>query len=159
MNNEAEFEEEVYKWWSSLHRDPGARARMRHQADILGIMMNEEFYNLVIKVPYVRRENLACIAMALSHVDYDSKNSVPCMMGRKSGQSEHTVSEQRFRRIIESDSEEAVRQLIRVLPMIGSEGDVRDIARTFRFWNSDSKISQKRWIEEYYLSNNKTKEE
>lgn len=159
MNDEAEFEEEVHRWWRALHKDPGARAKMRRQADIMGIMMNEDYYNLVIRVPYVRRDDLACIAMALSHVDYDSKNSVARMMGRKSGQSEHAVSEQRFRRIIESDSEEAVRQLIRVLPMIGSEGDVRDVARTFRFWNSDSKISQKRWIEEYYLSNNKTKEE
>lgn len=159
MSNEAEFEEEVYKWWASLQRDPGARARMRRQADILGIMMNEGFYDLVARAPYVRRDDLACIAMALSHVDSDSNDSVPRRMGRKNGQSEHTVSELRFRRIIESDSEEAVRQLIRVLPMIGSEGNIRDIATTFRFWNSDSKIPQKMWIEEYYLSNNRTKEE
>lgn len=159
MNNEAKFEEEVYRWWLSLQRDPGERARMRRQADTLGIMMNEGFYDLVARVPYVMRDDLACIAMALCHVDADRKDSVPRMMGRKNSQSEHTVSELRFRRIIESDSEEAVRQLIRVLPMIGSEGNVRDIARTFRFWNSDSKISQKRWIEEYYLSNNKSKEE
>lgn len=159
MNNEAEFEEEVHKWWSSLQRNPGSRARLRRQTDILGIMMNEEFYNLVIRVPYIRRDDLACIVMALCHVDSDNKNTVPMMMGHKNGQSEHIVSEQRFRRIIESDSEEAVRQLIRVLPIIGSEGNVRDIARTFRFWNSDSKISQKKWIEEYYLSNNKYEEE
>ena len=159
MNNEAEFEEEVYKWWALLQKDPGARARMRRQAEILGIMMSEGFYDLVARVPYVRRDDLACIAMVLSHVDSDDRDSVPRRMGRKNGQSEHTVSELRFRRIIESDSEEAVRQLIRVLPIIGSEGNVRDIARTFRFWNSDSKIPQKRWIEEYYLSNSKSKEE
>ena len=159
MSEQSRFEDEVFAWWKSLSNDTGSRAQMRRQPDILGIMMNERFYDLVRKAPYVDKDTLACIAMAVCHIDSDCKETLAELMGRKTQTSDHRVSERRFHRLIESDSEEAARMIIRILPMVDSRANVRDMAVRIRYWDNDQRYSQKRWIENYYLSNTKKEEE
>lgn len=159
MTDNRTFEESVTKWWMDLKEDPGARAIMRRESDILGIMMNESFYRLVRLARDVNRDSLACIAMVVSHIDTNTGDSVALIMGHKTKSSEHAVSEQRFRKMIESDIENAARMLVRILPLIDSKGNVGDIATKLRYWNSEKKISQKGWIEDYYMANSKKEEE
>lgn len=159
MSEERSFEENVRTWWKYLMSDPGARARMRRESDIIGVMMNESFYRLARVSPsFISKDTLACIAMVVAHIDTDTSDSVAKLMGRKTKTSDHTVSEQRFRRMIESDVEDAARMLVRILPIIDSRGNIEDIAKRLRYWNNERKTSQKGWIEEYYMANSKKEE-
>lgn len=149
------IEDGVHQWWSEISRDAGARARLRHETEIVGMQLNESFYDLVRKVPNANIDTLACIAIAVCHVDSDSKESVARRMGKKSKGSDHTVSEMRFRRLIEADRYEASRMLVTLLPMVDSTANVRDLAKSIYYWNNDEKFSQKNWIKHYYLANEK----
>jgi CRISPR type I-E-associated protein CasB/Cse2 len=145
-------------WWRRLQKDAGALARMKRESELIGVQMNEPFYDLVRMLPFVKTDTLACVAMAICHVDTDSERTAAYRFGKSDGTADHHVSELRFRRMIESDPYSASRDLIRMLPMIDNSANVGDIAITLCNWDSEKQISQKRWIREYYLANTKVEQ-
>lgn len=147
-----QFEEKVHEWWVMLNKDRAARSAIRHQSDILGIMMCEPFYRLVRMIPdmWGRLDTLACVAMAVGSVDVDSKESAATLMGRKSGLAA-PVSDLRFKRLMESDAKEASRLLTRLLPIIDRKANVRNMARIIKYWDNPNQLSKKKWMVDYYL--------
>lgn len=147
-----QFAKTVSDWWYRLQHDSGSSARLRHQSDIIGIQTVSYFYELASAVPDVNIDILAAIAMVLSHVKSDSKERIAVRMGRGTSNSNHTVSELRFNKLISMDLEELSREIIRVLPLIDNTASVSDLAVDLRYWDSDKKISKKQWLNDFYLA-------
>ncbi|MBE6514012.1 MAG: type I-E CRISPR-associated protein Cse2/CasB [Thermoplasmata archaeon] len=147
-----EFEGAVANWWYRLQNDSGSSARLRHQSDIIGIQTVAAFYDLVRALPQIDTDVLACIAMVLSHVEADSKEKVAVRMGKKTSSADHVVSEIRFNKLISLDLEGLSRELVRVLPIIDNTLNIRALATDLRYWNYESQISKKRWLNDFYLA-------
>ena len=150
-----DFGAEVYSWWIKIQKDPGSLARLRRQSEVIGIESIGCFYDLVSAVGYVPTDILAYIAMAISHIEVNSSKSAATLMGRKQPNSEHAVSELRFNKLISLELSDASRELVRVLPLIDSTADVRNMANDLRYWDSDKQISKKKWLNDYYTANRK----
>lgn len=150
-----DFGEEVYAWWIKIQKDPGSLARLRRQSEAIGIESIGCFYDLVSAVGYVPTDILAYIAMAISHIDVNSQKSAATQMGKKQPNSDHTVSELRFNKLISLELADASRELVRLLPLIDSTADVRSMATDLRYWDSDKQISKKKWLNDYYTANRK----
>ena len=154
MNNisNKDFEKAISDWWYRLQHDPGGSAKLRHQSDITGIQTVSAFYDLVRALPGTDIDNLACIAMVLSHVESDSKEKIAKKMGRKTDTSDHVVSELRFNKLVSLDLKEASRELVRILPLVDSTANVGSLATDLRYWDSESQISKKQWLNDFYLA-------
>ena len=148
-----QFAQKVSEWWYRLQHNPGSSARLRHQSDIIGIQTVSFFYDLASAIPDVKIDILAAIAMVLSHMESDSKDNIATRMGRStSPNSDHAVSELRFNKLISMNLEELSREIIRVLPLIDNTANISELAVDLRYWDSDTKISKKQWLNDFYLS-------
>ena len=160
MNENITFEDQVLSWWVGLNRDNASRSKMRRESTMMGIQMNESFFDLYRMVPWVKDiDALSCVAMVISNIDGDDVDSIATRMGKKTPSSEHSVSELRFRRIIESEGEDAARHVVRVLPMINRYANIKETAKAIMYWDNPNQISKKNWIKDYYLANGKRNEE
>lgn len=142
----------VSKWWYAIQHDSGGLAKLKHQSDILGIEGVGCFYDLVKMLPNIDVDTLASIAMVVCHVESNVKTTTAKAMGKKTGQSDHVVSEIRFNKLISMDLEDAARELVRMLPLIDNATNIEKLAKDLRYWNSETLFSKKQWLNDYYSS-------
>lgn len=162
-NFDSEKIEITKQWWETITAtDPGSIAMLKRADSTLEIMLSEQFFNLVKKTgctSYVEIEKLSYIAMVISHVKTDSISTMPTLMGAYDKRGEPTVSESRLHRLISADIKDAVRQMIRILPMIDSSANIKSLASSIWYWDYESQITKKEWVKEYYLSNERRRKE
>lgn len=152
-----DFGKSVTAWWYKLQHDDGDRSRLKHQSDITGIESVECFYDLVRAVGWEhasrdRIDDLARVAMVLSHVESDGRDSVARLMGKQIGEIKHKVSEIRFNRLVASDLREMSRSLITILPMIDNTANVESLAWDLLLWDNEDQKKKREWLNDYYLS-------
>ena len=152
--NDEQLKSEVLAWWARIQHNPGGLSRLKHQSDILGIEGVECFYDLASRIPGVDIDVLAAIAMAVSHIEVNSKDSLAHNMGRKKNGRE-AVSEIRMNRLIELTLPELSRELIRIMPLVDNTANICKLSVDLKYWDSEKQYSKKQWLNDYYLANGK----
>ena len=146
------FKKEIYAWWTNIQHDSGGLSRLKHQSDILGIQAIECFYDLVRALPGEDVDCLSAIAMVISHIEENSPKTVAELMGsKKHGSEEKTVSELRFNKLISMDLWSASRELIRMLPLIEKNANIKELSLDLKNWDKENQFTKKRWLNQYYI--------
>ena len=156
--------DQIVQWWE-LMQNPNAsgnRARLRRARNPDEVEFIDAYYTLLSPILALEKNEhriqfishrLPLVAGLLSHVTEDTPDeSLPIAMSKKKqGSTNRIISETRFRRILKTeDDSELYITLIRVIRMLGNKANVRDIATSVMFWNTETK---KTWASKYYLHN------
>lgn len=141
----------VLAWYKELEHDRGERARLRRCADVTEVFFCQAFHDLLRRLRRlgpVSRETVAVTAGVLAHV----KENVPAAkfaVQMAEGRGDHaTVSELRFRRLIETKDREALfMPLIRLVALMDGRVNVGDLTDGIRYWGPPKRRD---WACDYY---------
>ena len=145
----------AYDWWKGLRDGTGghraALARMRRAHAPLDIVQEPAALRLIARLrPFERDDDrVAILAGVLALVREDEKTRVARALGRRSLDDEQSarLSEGRFRRLMQTDGEELLSQMRRLVKMAGGNVNVRDLADGILYWGDRVR---KDWTFEYY---------
>ena len=150
---DSEFGKSLVNWWEGPEEDRGSRAELRRCKDPIQVIMTPVFHRQLQQWrplfdgqrSYENR--LAQMVGLVAHVkDHQPSNSIAIQMAQvRNGKP--TVSEYRFRRLIQRDREDLYSAMIRVLRLLGGRADILSIAESVYFWGDDMR---KKWAYAYY---------
>lgn len=147
---DTEFGKELKMWWDSLEHNRGDRAILRRCEDVLQVVMTPVFHHQLREWHECFSRNngdrLAEIMGLLSHVRQHSQHSIGAQMATPRGDTP-TVSELRFRRLLQSTREEYYRDMIGMIKLLRGEINIHDLAESTYYWGDKTK---KRWAYDYY---------
>lgn len=147
-------EDIVAQWWLSLQDRRGDRAELRRVGDLAGVPFSAAYHDLYRRLAGTRwrhRKQLALVAAVLAHVrsDDSARPFASQMASSRSGGDGAAVSGLRFRRLIQvDDPEDLLPRMSRTVRMLGGRANVRDLARSLYWWQSDR--TRHTWAFEYY---------
>ena len=141
----------VLTWWKELEHDRGERARLRRCGDVTEVVFCPAFHDLVRRlrtIGGVSRETVAVIAGVLANV----KENVPAVkfaVQMAEGRGDRaTVSELRFRRLIEiKEREDIFMPIIRLVALMDGTVNAGDLADGIRYWGPRVRRD---WACDYY---------
>ena len=139
----------LFHWWLGLEEDRGSRAELRRAHDLTAVALTgafQRFYRLMVKQGWPEREaeGLAAIAGLLAHVKVHVDKPLAQIMSEGE---KPPVSELRFRRLLESPTrDDLFIGLRRVLPLMGYNANIYDLADSVRFWGD---VVKKSWAYNY----------
>ncbi len=146
----------AYDWWRSLNpadsvqsgRHRAALARMRRAATPIEVMQEPEALRLIARLPR-HPDRVAILAGVLAFVRETEERRVARAIGRDALDDEHSalLSENRFRRLLQSNRNELMDPMRRLVRMAKGTLNVHDLSRAILYWGDDMK---KRWIFDYY---------
>ena len=153
----------VRGWWTSLQRDPGARAQLRRSHSAVEAATTMAALDLARRIGAAKdagpdRFVRACdLARVLAWVREDHDEALIHRVGwshfpRGDGESleRPKLSEARFRRLLRSDdTSELAEALIRMVRLADSRASVSRLAADFMTWSDDVK---RRWAYDYYAA-------
>ena len=144
----------AYGWWHGLvsserGSDRASLARLRRAEQPLDALFEPAALRLVARLPQIRAERVAILAAVLAHVTEEAETPLPRMVGRSSLEDDHsaTVSESRFRRLLQSGGDELLPPMRRLVRMAKGKADVPALARSILYWGDRIKRD---WIFAYY---------
>ena len=160
-------QESLQKWWEWLQSKPGHRARLRRAKSPDDILITEEFFHFLQRMPAKwaepgRVQDSAMVAAALAKVEStNSKISfAQALATPPEGRSKAPVSELRFQQLQKSHSpEDFFRRLCRALALVKGQANVASLADSILHWNAehrfgaDKKPSKRlavNWATDYY---------
>ncbi len=154
---DSELGEALYKWWKGLNDDKGSRAELRRCNSVTEVIMTPAFQHLCHAwrkyFPADRpfEDGLAMVIGLLANVKrHIPATSIATLMSRAKGK-RPTVSELRFRRLLQRERGELYPALIRILRMLEGQADIYSVAESAFYWGD---AIRKRWAYDYYGSLN-----
>ncbi len=144
------------EFWQGLEEDKGARAQLRRCKTPEEVVMVPAFHRLCRRVrPLMKGERegwemrMAAIAGLLAHVrKLDPRKTLAEQMAeKKPGTDSPTVSELRFRRLLQRDRRELYGTLIRMFGLLNKKANLFDLARSVYYWDDKER---KRWAFAYF---------
>ena len=142
------------EWWRRLASsergvDRASMARLRRAERPLDVLFEPAALRLVARLPRMRPERVAIVAAVLAHVTESADAPLARIVGRSTMDDEHSaaVSESRFRRLLQSDGDELMHRMRRVVRMAKGRADVSDLARAILYWGDRVRRD---WIFAYY---------
>lgn len=148
-------QEIAHDWWMRL-KDPSgphraALARMRRAHTTIDVVQEPEALRLIARLrPFrVNDDRAATLAGVLALVREDHEVRVARAVGRRSLDDDQSaqLSEARFRRLMQSESDDLMAQMRRLVQMTKGQANVFDLAETILYWGDRVR---RRWIFEYY---------
>ena len=146
-------------WWRRLTQaDNGkpaqgsqraALARLRRAANPLQVMMEPHALQLIQRLRRCDENRVAIVAGVLACVRKPADVSIVRAVGRKSLDDEMsaTLSENRFRRLLQTPTNELLEPMRRLVRLAKEEANVRHLAESILYWGDRRK---KQWIFDYY---------
>ena len=146
-------------WWRRLtEADDGkpaqgsqraALARLRRAANPLQVMMEPHTLRLIQKLPHCNENRVAIVAGVLAFVRKNADASIVRIVGRKSLDDEVSaaLSENRFRRLLQTPTNELLEPMRRLVRLAKGETNVRHLAESILYWGD---LQKRQWIFEYY---------
>ncbi len=156
FKSDAPLGEILIEFWQGLEDDKGARAQLRRCKTPEEVVMVPAFHRLCRRVrPLMKDERdgwemrIAAIAGLLAHVrKLDSRKTLAEQMAEKRpGGDSPTVSELRFRRLLQRDRRDLFAALVRVLGLLDKTANPFDLARSVYYWGDNER---KRWAFAYF---------
>lgn len=147
--------EVAYDWWNGLQNSTGGHraslARMRRANTPLDIVQEPAALRLIARLrPFGHDDDrVAILAGVLAVVREDERIRVARALGRRSLDDEQSarLSEGRFRRLVQTDGEDLLPQMRRLVQMAAGTVNVRDLADGILYWGDRVR---KDWTFEYY---------
>lgn len=137
-------------WWESLNDTPSEKALLRRASSVNDVAMSRAFHQLCNKMrPFMNKEygswedQMAAVAGLISHVRHTTEKSLAEQMAGDPP----TVSELRFRRLLQRDRDDLYVSMIRILKMLEQKANIFDLANSVFYWGSKVK---KRWAYVYF---------
>ena len=144
----------AYDWWRRLAssdrgHDRASLARLRRAERPLDVLFEPAALRLLVRLPYLRSERVAIVAAVLAHVTEATDRSLPRLLGRSKLEEDRsaTVSESRFRRLLQSDGDELLQPMRRLVRMAKGTANVQELARAILYWGDRVKRD---WTFAYY---------
>ena len=148
-------------WWQRLTRQDGphlgqrraALARIRRAATPIEVMQEPEALRLIERLPH-NPDRVAQLAGVLAFVRESDERSVPRAIGRDSfddGESA-LMSEGRFRRLLQTQNDELMEAMRRLVRMTKGKLNVHDLSSAILDWGDGYRGDRvkRRWIFDYY---------
>ena len=148
------------QWWRGLVPADSAKpvlgwkraalARLRRADSPLEVMMEPYALRLVQRMSAFRAapDRVAVLAGILAVVRKDVRDPIARLLGRRSLDDETaTLSEGRFRRLLQTPTNDLLDPMRRLVRLAQGEVNVRDLAVSVLYWGEPTK---KRWIFDYY---------
>jgi len=152
---ESHFGKALLRWWQGLEEDRANRAILRRCATLNEVALSDayqRFYRYMLACGWPenasewQRDKLAAIAGLSAHVKTDDTQRLSIKMSELNGD-KPLVSELRFRDLLKVDTtEDLYVSLRRVLPLVGHQASIVQLARDVYFWGDDTK---KQWAYSY----------
>ena len=146
----------AYEWWRRLNPSDGAQAgphraalaRMRRAATPIEVMQEPEALRLIARLPR-NPDRVATLAGVLAHVRESDDRRVARAIGRTAIDEEQSalLSEGRFRRLLQTNDDELMEPMRRLVRMAKGTLNVRDLSAAILYWGDDVK---RRWMFDYY---------
>ena len=148
-------------WWQRLTRRDGphlgqrraALARIRRAATPIEVMQEPETLRLIERLPR-NPDRVAQLAGVLAFVRESDERSVPRAIGRASldDGDEALVSEGRFRRLLQTQDNELMDAMRRLVRMAKGKLNVHDLSSAILDWGDGYRGDRvkRRWIFDYY---------
>lgn len=139
----------LQKWWLDLQERNGDRAELRRAKTVADVMLLPAFQRACQRFkPFFKHEEnwearLAAILGLLAQVRTTTDQS---LAGQMAG-NPPTVSELRFRRLIQRDRADLYISMIRVLRMLNNRANLQDLAYSVYFWGDGVK---RKWAFDYF---------
>lgn len=147
----------AYEWWRAFHPPDGrqsgshraAMARLRRAATPLDAMLEPETLRLMRRLPHSRKDRVAILAGVLAWVRETDETRVARAIGRSALDDDQSalVSESRFRRLLQSQPDELLNSMRRLVRQMKGRANVADLAYAILYWGDPVK---KKWIFDYY---------
>lgn len=159
--NDMDYGAVAFEWWRELvPAEDGAQpvpgwkratlARLRRANEPLEVMMEPYSLCLVHKLSALRADpdRVATLAGILAVVRKDVREPVTHILGRQSLDDDTaTLSEGRFRRLLQTPTNDLLDPMRRLVRLAQNEVNVRHLATSILYWGEATK---KRWIFDYY---------
>ncbi len=136
-------------WWQSLENNKGTRAELRRCDTPEKVMFHPAFPRLCHRLePLLGKEwnwqpRLAAVIGLLSHVRSTTGQSLAYQMAGNPPQ----VSELRFRRLLQRESDNIYGAMIRILQMLDHTANLPDLMVSVFYWGD---AVRKRWAFDYF---------
>ena len=140
-----EVHQAVFKWWTGLDKDRGARAQLRRCKNLEEVAFIPAFHHLRMdleKLGSVSVERVAAMSGALAHVKENSpgRKFAQQLAGAGQGGDKAPMSGLRFRRLIQNKShEDLFRDIIRAIHLVGGRANIKDLAGIIYWWNDNTR--------------------
>ena len=151
----------AYEWWQRLTRADGPHlgqrraglARIRRAATPVEVMQEPEALRLIARLPR-NSDRVAVLAGVLAFVRESDERSVARAIGRNSldDEARALVSEGRFRRLLQTQNDDLLESMRRLVRMAKGKLNVHDLSSTILDWGDDGRGDRvkRRWIFGYY---------
>lgn len=143
----------LFKFWQSLDKNRGGRAKLRRCKTITDVIMSPSYQILCARLrPTMKYENnfeerIAAVIGLLSHIKLHAQGkSVPQQMAELNGNNP-LVSELRFRRLLQRSREDLYGALIRILRMLNGKANLYNLSESVFYWGDNIK---KQWSFDYF---------
>jgi CRISPR system Cascade subunit CasB len=152
---ESQLGKGLHHWWKGLEEDRARRAMLRRCATLDAVTLSDayqRFYRYMLAWGWPenssmrQKDKLAAIAGLLVHVKTEDTQRLPVKMSELNGD-KPLVSELRFRDLLKVETtDDLFISLRRVLPLIGHQASIEQLARDVYGWSDDTK---KQWAYSY----------
>ena len=155
--------QQLEKWWCSLQDNRGERAVFRRAKSVEDVLFLSEFHRVSYRFGNCfndmnqkgweeRLYRLAMILGLCSHIQQHIENKVEPKKNKLALQmakpfDKPTVSELRFRRLIQRDRDELYLSMIRMLRILDNQANLHDLANSIYYWGSKVK---REWAFAYF---------
>ncbi|MCC7079921.1 MAG: type I-E CRISPR-associated protein Cse2/CasB [Burkholderiales bacterium] len=147
----------LLEWWRHLDDDRASRAVLRRASSVTDVSLSAAYQHAYRRLRGAgwpadarsfQNDRLAAVIGLLAHVENDDKRSLPQAMSTKSsGEGRVSVSELRFRRLLEApDIDTLFVGLRRALPLVSHSVGVLALANDVLMWGDAVK---KQWAYGY----------
>ncbi len=132
-------------WWQSLENNKGVRAELRRCDSADEVMFHPAFLRLCqrLKPEPCQQTGLAMVVGLLAHVRHRSNQSFAYQMAGNPP----TVSELRFRRLLQRDRNDLYGAMIRILRMLDHTANLPDLIASVFHWGDKVR---KEWAFSYF---------
>jgi CRISPR system Cascade subunit CasB len=156
---DTEINNVLREWWKSLENNKGDRAALRRCHQTAQVLFVPAYHELCVKLRQhgrLKAEQLPAVAGLLAHVKKDIDKELPKQMATpKTAGGEPVLSELRFRRLLQCQSqEELFPALRRVVRLLDGNVNLYSLAESVYWWGHadwGERVRQ-HWAYAYYES-------
>lgn len=143
----------LYHWWASLEHDKGSRAELRRCTDPVSVILTSAYqrqfwaWKALFEGEKGYEDRLAQIMGLLSHVKSAKEiRSLASQMAQKNGDTP-TVSELRFRRLLQRQREDLYAPMIRIIRLLDGTVNISDLSESLYYWGDRVR---REWAYDYF---------
>lgn len=126
-------------------------ARLRRAGAPLDVMMEPHALRLIQRLRRFKEDRVAIVAGVLASVRKDVDRPIVRIVGRSSLDDEASavLSENRFRRLLQTPTEDLLEPMRRLVRLAKEEANVRHLAESILYWGD---LRKRQWIFDYYAA-------